>query len=345
MILNSYDYHDFNSRYPYLAAKLLTIFVEQPIIFIGYSLDDHNILDILKSIIYCLTKEKVQKLQDRLIICQWDDSATEAIISDSTIYISGAVLPIKLIRLADFKQLFEVLANNKKRLPVKILRHMKDMIYDFVKTSNPKNQIFVSDDLDKLEEGQDVQFVYGIGLKDRLAEHGVKGISLRDLLNDILNDNGWNANKICRMVLPNQSARYIPYFKYLSKAGFLDENGNIPSDSPVREFTPNFIDTINQIGQSDFLPSESYCRKGSEINETYSSLEELLSAEDLYHACIYIPLLDVKKVNLDHLEVYLRGHLDDMNKNTHLRKLICYYDFLRYKFNSSPPANKHFGGH
>lgn len=331
LILNSDDYHDFNARYPYLAAKLLTIFVEQPIIFIGYSLDDHNIQEILKSIIHCLTKEKVQKLQDRLLICQWEPQLSSPSLSDTTMLISGTVLPIKLLKLPDFKQLFEVLANNKKRLPIKILRHMKDMIYDFVKTSNPKNQIFVSEDLDKLEEGQDVEFVYGIGLKDKLSEHGVKGITLRDLLKDVLIDNGWNPSKISRMVLTNQQARYIPYFKYLSKANFLDESGNIPYDSPVREFTPDFIEKINLIALKDFLPSDSYCKKQKEINERYSTLTELIEKENLYHASIYIPLIDLAKISTDVLENFLKQNVEEIANNTHLRKLICYFDFLKNK--------------
>ena len=328
LIATQEDYLDFNARYPYLAAKLLTIFVEQPIIFIGYSLDDHNIHDVLKSLILCMTKEKVEKLKDRLIICQWDPDIAEPIFSDSSLLISGTVIPIKVIKLSEFKSLFEVLANNKKRLPVKILRHMKDMIYEFVKTSNPKTQIFVSDDLDKLEDSQDVQFVYGIGLKDRLAEHGVKGINLRDLLKDILISNDWNPSKICRMVLTNQSARYIPYFKYLKTSGFLNGDGNIPEDSPIREFNPEFISKVNAIKQQDFFPSQSYARKIDEINSTYSSLQELIDSQDLLHVCMYTPLLEINKIDLTVLKNYLLDHLVQMANNTNLRKLVCYYDYL-----------------
>lgn len=99
----------------------------------------------------------------------------------------------------------------------------------------------------------------------------------------------------------------------------------------MREFTPNFISKVNAIKQTDFFPSESYCKKQHEFNGKYATLKELLESEDLYHVCIYIPLLDINKIDLDLLEMYLKQHLKDMDKNTHLRKLICYYDFLRYK--------------
>ena len=134
LVLTEEDYADFHERNPYLAAKLLTIFMEHPIIFLGYSLDDSNIQQILKSIIKCLTKDKIDSLKDRLIFCQWDTGTTTTSMTDSTILISDSVLPIKLIKLNDYVDIFTVMADLKKRLPVRLLRQMKGMVYDFVKT-------------------------------------------------------------------------------------------------------------------------------------------------------------------------------------------------------------------
>lgn len=132
LILTEEDYCNYEGRNAYLAAKLLTIFIENPIIFIGYSLDDKNIQEILKSIIKCLTKEKIEKLKDRLIFCQWNPEPIEPSMIDSTILISDTVIPIKLMTVNNFLDIYTVLANNKRKLPIKILRQMKGMVYDFV---------------------------------------------------------------------------------------------------------------------------------------------------------------------------------------------------------------------
>ena len=57
LVLTRSDYDDFHKKNPYLAAKLLSIFIEHPIIFIGYSLDDENIRSILCSISAMMSKD------------------------------------------------------------------------------------------------------------------------------------------------------------------------------------------------------------------------------------------------------------------------------------------------
>ena len=58
IVINENDYKEFKEHKEYLAAKLLTIFMEYPIVFIGYSLSDSNIIDILSSIVKCMDNDK-----------------------------------------------------------------------------------------------------------------------------------------------------------------------------------------------------------------------------------------------------------------------------------------------
>ena len=67
IIINKSDYDKFDSKSKYLAAKLLTIFVEYPVIFIGYSISDNNIRKILSEIVNCIPKERVDELRDKFI--------------------------------------------------------------------------------------------------------------------------------------------------------------------------------------------------------------------------------------------------------------------------------------
>lgn len=333
LVITEEDYQNFESRNPYLAAKLLTLFMENPIIFIGYSLDDKNIQSILKSIIKCLTKENVDKLKDRLIFCQWSSEEIDASIYDSTILISDTVIPIKLVKLHDFIDVFTVLANNKRKLPIKILRQMKGMVYDFVKINSSKSKIYVTDNLEDIEEFHNVEFVYGVGLRNKFAEVGIKGIDLKDVLTEAVIPRNWDAVKISQLCLPYLNGKYIPYFKHLKNAGFLDSNGKIDEDIDELEFSPEFIKKVNDVSLESFLPAANYVKKRDEINETYKSFDDLTQREEPYHVILYTPLLHVDKINLDQLSKYLTEHIDFLNDSsygTHFRKLICLYDYIKH---------------
>ena len=67
IVLTESDYNNFGKKLKYLSAKLLTIFVEHPIIFIGYGLGDVNIRNIFCEIAECLTAEQLEKIKDNFI--------------------------------------------------------------------------------------------------------------------------------------------------------------------------------------------------------------------------------------------------------------------------------------
>ena len=50
LILTDPDYKRFGLKRKYLTAKLLTFFVEHPIVFVGYSVEDENIRRILEDL-------------------------------------------------------------------------------------------------------------------------------------------------------------------------------------------------------------------------------------------------------------------------------------------------------
>ena len=62
LIVTEEDYKKFEKNNPYLAAKLVTIFVENPVVFMGYSLYDPNIKSLLSSIVRGIGAENIKKI-------------------------------------------------------------------------------------------------------------------------------------------------------------------------------------------------------------------------------------------------------------------------------------------
>lgn len=334
LVVTSKDYEQFHLKNPYLAAKLLTIFMEHPIIFLGYNIGDTNIHSILNSIIKILDKHTIEKLKDRLIFCERDESVTETTINDGNYLINELNLPIKRIRYKSLEDVYKILANNNRKLPIKILRHMKHMVYDFVKNTKSKSKVYLADETNiGLLDTEKVQFVYGFGIKENLSSLGIKGVSSRDLLLDVINqDLKIDHGALCKAALPTIQGKYLPYFKYLRLANLLDENGNIPINDETNEISPALIDKINAIKIEDFYPVSQYLSKKESINQKYNSVNNLIAGETEEHAMIYIPMLDIENINSDELLDYLKNkNLKTEDLKTQVRKLICLYDFLKYR--------------
>ena len=84
------------------------------------------------------------------------------------------------------------------------------------------------------------------------------------------------------------------------------------------------------------MPSEAYQRKKDEVNGLYGSFKDLLQGcgDNDLHIMMYTPLLSANKLPTDELGDYLReniGLINDSQYGTHFRKLICLYDYLKYK--------------
>jgi len=333
LVVTSKDYEEFHQKNPYLAAKLLTIFMEHPIVFLGYNIGDSNVHSILSSIIKILDKKTIEKLKDRLIFCERDETVSETSITDGNYLINELNLPIKRIKYCSLDEVYKVLANNNRKLPLKILRHMKHMVYDFVKNSKSRSKVYLADDSNLKDlDLEKVQFVYGFGIKENLSLLGIKGVTSRDLLLDVINNNLNVSPTALLTAIPNLQGKYFPYFKYLRLANLLDEKGNIPENDETKELSPAFIERANKISVENFYPPGTYQTKKDSVNEKYKSILELIEGESEEHAALFIPLLDYSKIDPDELLKYLKEKefkIEDLK--THIRKLICLYDFLKFK--------------
>ena len=101
IVINAEDYREFDSKSAYLAAKLMTIFMEYPIIFMGYSISDVNIQNILKAIVGCLNSAQVKQLQDRFVFVEYKQDIGKVDVTPYTIMIDGKPLIMSKITLSD----------------------------------------------------------------------------------------------------------------------------------------------------------------------------------------------------------------------------------------------------
>lgn len=195
--------------------------------FLGYSLSDKNISDLLSAISVCIGSDNLNQLRNNLIFVQREEDIKEATVSDTYITIDGVQIPITLIRTDDFLPIYEAIDENKRKIPARILRYCKEELYNSVQSNEPEKKIYVVD-IDEVEKHEDVEFVVGVGVavakkkEDEVGFIGYTQINNLNLFEDLLQNNkNYHANSVLDSVIPNagKHSPNIPVFKYLKEVG------------------------------------------------------------------------------------------------------------------------------
>lgn len=330
LVLTEKDYDNFNKKNPYLAAKLITLFIEHPIVFLGYSMSDSNIQEILQSVVVCLDNDNIEKLQNNLIFVEWvDDKCFNTIIERQDIMMGNKVnLPVLKIKTHSYKDVYELLQYYERSIPANMLREYKKQFYEIVQSENPQKKLYVLPS-DAIDENKNIQVVYGFGaIKQFRSAVGYRGIKPVELLRDVLSGkNEWNAEQVLTEAYPqltkSSPKAFLPIYKYLSQVG-------INSDENYKG---------NKLGINYVL------RKGHDFqyynfpdDEKKISLQDAMDkykGKDVWKAVALIPYLNIKEDELSNLCCFIDKNFNDFlithnSYSTYMRRLICYYDWLKY---------------
>ena len=266
MIINQDDYLRFEDDEPYLAAKLLTIFMEYPIVFLGYSLSDRNIRNILKSVVHCLNDNQIRKLASRLVFVEYKPGLSAPECAEYSLDFGDSKLDMRRIILSDFMPLYDVIAEKKNKIPARVLRHLKTELYEFTLTSMPTDHIRVMD-IDNIGISDD-DLVLSIGKET--GEYGLKGllgISGYEWYKTILFDNSrYTADDLLKYAfesLKSQNSGKLPVHKLLFMAK--EEYPEISEYAKSQTFENIISNSIKKIRQK--------------TNDKYKSVQEIWSKE------------------------------------------------------------------
>lgn len=189
IIISKNDYTNFKKKQKYLSAKLLTYFIEHPIIFIGYSLSDENIVGILNDIADMISVE--DNLVENIWLIDWKkDKIDEDKRPSSEKVINlgeNKTIRINYIEVNDFIELFKTLYQGSS-VEIDELLNLQDTIYNIVKSKTITN--LEVDAISFKDVWTENNIIDSLGLKDILEKPDARNISGKEtFLNfSVIND-------------------------------------------------------------------------------------------------------------------------------------------------------------
>lgn len=135
IVISEDDYELFHKKQKYLTAKLLTYFMEHPVIFLGYSVNDQNIKSILSDISEIVSGDS-DEVVNNIWFVEWKneiDSESRPPMDKPIDLGDGKSIRVNYILVNSFERLYESLYQNSA-MGISSLRELQNNIYNIVKS-------------------------------------------------------------------------------------------------------------------------------------------------------------------------------------------------------------------
>ncbi|MFA0438431.1 hypothetical protein BCU70_13115 [Vibrio sp. 10N.286.49.C2] len=336
LVLTESDYDKYRKKNPYLSSKLLTMFIERPVIFLGYSLTDEHIAEILEDIVSCFPNSGLEFLKNKLLFVEWKPDLEVSSVSDSVIH---KKIPVKYVQAPNYVEILEVLAETKKRIPAHLFRTIKDELYELVLTDDPKGKLYVRDSETIDDDSVSTEFVVGYGAismvkksESLMASRGLIGLDRLDLIREVVfeNDN-YPSDEVVSNVLPNlcKGNARVPIFRFLRLANKINGDGTLVDGI---EFPEGVLGRFD-VDENAFRSAGGEARRAESIAALRVGVNELYK-EDFGLFIRMVPFMDVGllKRDSDDLLKILKKHIDEAlatSLSSGFCKVVCLYDLIK----------------
>lgn len=326
IIITQNDYLAFKNKLTYLSAKLLTIFVEHPVIFLGYGIGDLNIREILNRISEGLTNQQMDKLKSNLIfISPVLKEGEREEIKHKEIEFNGKNLIMTEVVLKNYEDLYSSLSLIKSSMPVKLIRKMQDMFCSFMTSTEPTKNIMVGS-LDNPNISDDQLGIY-FGAKADVINMGFEYYGIWEIIDDILFDNKpylMNEKiftKTFKIIRSTAGKTFLPIYKYLN--GLNKDVETIPKDWCF--ITDLDTELLNKT-------EKNYTKE----EKVYNTIDEIVQEYSQHYPkqLAYI-MFNRNNIETEDLGNYLRKiyKLEDIKAQyvSQFKKLVAVYDLKKNK--------------
>ena len=313
IIITAGDYRNFDTKYELIRAQLLSLFMHNPIIFIGYSLTDENIKKLLHTIFSYVNadSETAEKIRNNFLIIERDKGSENTEVIPFDIIVDNKNIRVNKIKTDNFTAIYQALSELRLPISAMDIRKVQEIVGDIYKGANGI-KVEITEDLATLKNSDKVLAI-GSDKTIRYQYQTAKELMI-DYFSVIEEADEQRLSLIDKYNI--NTAQYFPIY------GFSKINKNIKNEEALKRNQDHKIEVIKKTVEND-----------KRFQNKHKTIQDVLSDANIKTSyktnAIAYSVLVVSNVNLDDLEKYLRDY--EEKKGTDYNKLLVVYDYLKYR--------------
>lgn len=309
IIITKSDYNNFEQKYELIRAQLLSMFIHNPIIFIGYSINDENIRNLLKTIFTYVpdNTELANKIKSNFLLVEYEKDSNSIEVYEHDINIdSETTIRVNKIKTDNFTAIYESISNLQLPVSAMDIRKVQNVVKEIYEGGSIA--VHITEDIDGLSNDSKV---VAIGtLKTIKYEFQTTSEMMANYFNIIEEENIQLLNLVDKQTI--QKNQYFPIFAFSKINTHIQK-----SDDLKNQQISKIKDMLQSINVS--------CKKK---HKTISSVlkDDSISKTNQINCIIYGTIC--KSIELAEVEEYLKQYQN--KKETDYRKLLCVYDCMKF---------------
>ena len=310
IIVTEEDYKLFDKQYDLIRAQMLSLFIHNPIIFLGYNVGDENIKKVLKTIFSYIPNntEEAEKVRRNFLLVEYENGSTNLEITDHDIVIDGSNIRINKLKTDDFLSLYRALATINLPISAMDVRKVQTIVKEIYSGGSIK--VMITESLDDMKNGDRI---LAIGSSKTIK---YQFMTISEMTQDYFTIIDESNSAILSLINKQKIAetQYFPIYGFSTICDDIDD-----------------VDRLKQIQKNNV---ESYikekCLQHSNTHNSAHDIDEDTSIAASYKNQAIMASVNSGYIPLDDLEKYLRSFPVEKRKDTGYRRLLCLYDLKKY---------------
>ncbi|MHA7585164.1 SIR2 family protein [Vibrio harveyi] len=310
VIITKEDYDNFEKKFELIRAQLLSMFIHNPIVFLGYNIGDENIKSILKTIFTYVEKNspEAEKIRNNFLLVEYDPESESVETCEHDIDMQGfATIRINKIKTNNFTAIYEALADLSLPVSAMDVRKVQNIVKEIYAGGSIK--VNITEDLDSINNSDKI---IAIGSVKTITYSFQTTSEMMSNYFDIIEESN---SQLLELIDKHriQTTQYFPMFAFSDICSTL---------TCAERLKQQQIDKIE--GLISRCPP---CAKVGHESIVDIENDESIAATNKYYAIVWSTYHG--KLQLDEVEAYLRQR--ENKDDTNYRAILCTYDLVKYR--------------